>query len=100
MRTGARGRFFSATFRCDQGANSVVTKRQISAPSFGGRENLPTRSFVRNSGGPNLESLMKSPIARGDINCGRLSDWPKPGMSNAIREVEDFLKIVSSTCWM
>jgi hypothetical protein len=44
----------------------VVTKRQIPSASFGGLENPPTASFVRNSRGVTLNPYMESEAA--DIN--------------------------------
>src|SRR6202022_2834181 len=56
-------RFSSATFGCDQGANSVVTKRRIPSPSFGGLENLPASPSPGTQPGPTLNRYMEPDAA-------------------------------------
>jgi len=67
-RINASVRFSSATFRCDQGANPVVTKRVIPSPSFGGRENLSTAPWSGTQAGLTLDCYMEPNAAPFDAH--------------------------------
>jgi hypothetical protein len=78
----ARVRFSNATFRCDQGANSVVTKWRIPSPSFGGLENPPTAPSSGTRAGLTLNRHME-PDAADITPTGRQPNRPEKEIESA-----------------